>query len=239
MFKRLISFLVTWALVALPLSAKEDKKETDRLDNCGTILKEILDIPDNIPEDLLDKAECVIVFPSVLKAAFIVGGSYGRGAMTCRTGEHFTGPWGAPTMMALEGGSIGFQLGGQATDFVLLVMNPRGAKAILHSKVKLGADASAAAGPKGRDAEAATDVTLRAEVLTYSRARGLFAGISLEGSSLRPDNGANEKVYNKKVEAESIVRKGAVAVPPSAQELIGMLNKKSPKNLSDPASLKE
>jgi len=141
--------------------------------------------------------------------------------------------------MALEGGSVGFQLGGQATDFVLLVMNPRGAKAILHSKVKLGADASAAAGPKGRDAEAATDVTLRAEVLTYSRARGLFAGISLEGSSLRPDNGANEKVYNKKVEAESIVRKGAVAVPPSAQELIGMLNKKSPKNLSDPASLKE
>jgi len=238
-FKRLISFLVTWALVALPLSAKEDKKETDRLDNCGTILKEILDIPDNIPEDLLDKAECVIVFPSVLKAAFIVGGSYGRGAMTCRTGEHFTGPWGAPSMMALEGGSVGFQLGGQATDFVLLVMNPRGAKAILHSKVKLGADASAAAGPKGRDAEAATDVTLRAEVLTYSRARGLFAGISLEGSSLRPDNGANEKVYNKKVEAESIVRKGAVAVPPSAQELIGLLNKKSPKNLSDPASLKE
>jgi len=237
--KRLISLLVTWALVVLPLSAREDKKETERLDNCGTVLKEILNIPDDIPPDLLDKAECVIIFPSVLKAAFIVGGSYGRGAMTCRTGEHFTGPWGAPTMMALEGGSVGFQLGGQATDFVLLVMNPRGAKAILHSKVKLGADASAAAGPNGRDAEAATDVTLRAEVLTYSRARGLFAGISLEGSSLRPDNGANEKVYNKKVEAEDIVRKGAVAVPPPAQELIGVLNKKSPKNLSDPASLRE
>jgi lipid-binding SYLF domain-containing protein len=237
--KRLISFLMTWALVALPLSAKEDKKETDRLDNCGTVLKEILDIPDDIPQDLLDKAECVIVFPSVLKAAFIIGGSYGRGAMTCRTGQHFTGPWGAPTMMALEGGSVGFQLGGQATDFVLLVMNPRGAKAILHSKVKLGADASAAAGPKGRDAEAATDATLRAEVLTYSRARGLFAGISLEGSSLRPDNGGNERLYNKKVEAEDIVRKGAVAVPPSAQEMISILNKKSPKNLSDPASLKE
>jgi len=237
--KRLISFLVTWALVVLPLSAREDKKETERLDNCGTVLKEILNIPDDIPPDLLDKAECVIIFPSVLKAAFVVGGSYGRGAMTCRTGEHFTGPWGAPTMMALEGGSVGFQIGGQATDFVLLVMNPRGAKAILHSKVKLGADASAAAGPKGRDAEAATDVTLRAEVLTYSRARGLFAGISLEGSSLRPDNGANEKVYNKKVEAEDIVRKGAVSVPPSAQELISTLNKKSPKNLSDPASLKE
>jgi lipid-binding SYLF domain-containing protein len=236
---RLISFLMTWALVALPLSAKEDKKETDRLDNCGTVLKEILDIPDDIPPDLLDKAECVIIFPSVLKAAFIVGGSYGRGAMTCRTGEHFTGPWGAPSMMALEGGSVGFQLGGQATDFVLLVMNPRGAKAILHSKVKLGANASAAAGPKGRDAEAATDATLRAEVLTYSRARGLFAGISLEGSTLRPDNDGNGRVYNRKVEAGDIVRKGAVAVPPSAQELISILNKKSPKNLSDPASLKE
>jgi lipid-binding SYLF domain-containing protein len=237
--KRLLSFLMTWALVALPLSAKEDKKETDRLDNCGTVLKEILDIPDDIPPDLLDKAECVIIFPSVLKAAFIVGGSYGRGAMTCRTGEHFTGPWGAPSMMALEGGSVGFQLGGQATDFVLLVMNPRGAKAILHSKVKLGANASAAAGPKGRDAEAATDATLRAEVLTYSRARGLFAGISLEGSTLRPDNDGNARIYSKKVEAEDIVRKGAVAVPPSAQELISILNKKSPKNLSDPASLKE
>jgi len=237
--KRLISFLMTWALVALPLAAKEDKKETDRLDNCGTVLKEILDIPDDIPPDLLDKAECVIIFPSVLKAAFIVGGSYGRGAMTCRTGEHFTGPWGAPSMMALEGGSVGFQLGGQATDFVLLVMNPRGAKAILHSKVKLGANASAAAGPKGRDAEAATDATLRAEVLTYSRARGLFAGISLEGSTLRPDNDGNARIYSKKVEAEDIVRKGAVAVPPSAQELISILNKKSPKNLSDPASLKE
>ena len=239
MIKRLISFLMTWALVALPLSAKEDKKETDRLDNCGTVLKEILDIPDDIPPDLLDKAECVIIFPSVLKAAFIIGGSYGRGAMTCRTGEHFTGPWGSPTMMALEGGSVGFQLGGQATDFVLLVMNPRGAKAILHSKVKLGANASAAAGPKGRDAEAATDATLRAEVLTYSRARGLFAGISLEGSTLRPDNDANERIYNKKVEAEAIVRKGAVAVPPAAQELISVLNRKSPKYLSDPASLKE
>ena len=239
MRNRLISFLMTWAMVALPLSAKEDKKETDRLDNCGTVLKEILDIPDDIPPDLLDKAECVIIFPSVLKAAFIVGGSYGRGAMTCRTGEHFTGPWGAPSMMALEGGSVGFQLGGQATDFVLLVMNPRGAKAILHSKVKLGANASAAAGPKGRDAEAATDATLRAEVLTYSRARGLFAGISLEGSTLRPDNDGNGRVYNRKVEAGDIVRKGAVAVPPSAQELISILNKKSPKNLSDPASLKE
>ncbi len=237
MTKRSLSLLLAFSMTSLPLSA-DDKKEADRLDNSGTVLKEILDIPDDIPQDLLDKAECVIVYPSVLKAAFIVGASYGRGVMTCRTGEHFTGPWGAPTMMALEGGSVGFQLGGQATDFVLLVMNPRGAKAILSSKVKLGANASAAAGPKGRDAEAATDVTMRAEVLTYSRARGLFAGISLEGSTVRPDNNANEKLYGKKVPAEDIVRKGAVAVPPSGQQMIALLNRKSPKNLSDPQSLK-
>jgi lipid-binding SYLF domain-containing protein len=227
------------AIIAPPLMSVEDKKEADRLENCGTILKEIMDIPDDIPQDLIDKAECIIVYPSVLKAAFIVGGSYGRGAMTCRSGEHFTGPWSAPTMMALEGGSIGFQLGGQATDFVLLVMNPRGAHSILSSKVKLGADASAAAGPKGRDAAAETDVTMRAEVLTYSRARGLFAGVSLEGSTVRPDNDANERVYGKKVEAESIVFKGAVAVPPPAQKMIAYLNRKSPKNTSDPNSLKE
>src|SRR5881392_4448014 len=177
------------ALVALPLLAAGDKKETERLENCGEVIKEVMDIPDDIPQDLIDKAECLIVFPSVLKAAFVIGGSYGKGAMTCRTGEHFTGPWSAPAMMRLEGGGIGFQLGGQATDFVILVMNPRGAKAILKSKVKIGADAAAAAGPKGRDAAAASDVTMRAEMLTYSRSRGLFAGVSLEGSSLRQDNG--------------------------------------------------
>src|ERR1700732_2883298 len=226
------------ALVALPLLAAGDKKETDRLENCGMVLKEVMDIPDNIPEDLIDKAECIIVFPSVLKAAFVIGGSYGRGSMTCRTGEHYTGPWSAPSMMALEGGSIGFQIGGQATDFVLLVMNPRGAHSILNSKVKLGADASVAAGPKGRTANASTDATLRAEVLSYSRARGLFAGISLEGSTVRPDHDANERVYGKKLEAESIIFKGAVAVPPPAQTMIAYLNQKSPKNLSEPGSNK-
>ena len=228
MFKPLMSSLLALA-IGVPLSAADNKKEADRLENCGLILKEILDIPDDIPQDLLDKSECVIVYPSVLKAAFVVGGSYGRGAMTCRTGEHFTGPWSAPTMMALEGGSIGFQIGGQATDFVLLVMNDRGAHAILKSKVKLGADASAAAGPIGRNASAETDVTMRAEILTYSRARGLFAGVSLAGSSVRPDHDANARVYGKKVEAESIVFNGAVAVPPSAQKLIALLNQKSPK----------
>jgi lipid-binding SYLF domain-containing protein len=235
-----LALVVAVALMALPLKAddKSDKKENKRLENCGMVIKEIMDIPDDIPQDLIDKAECIIVYPSVVKGAFIVGGSYGRGAMVCRTGEHFTGPWSAPTMMALEGASIGFQLGGQATDFVLLVMNPRGARSILSSKVKLGADASAAAGPKGRNAEASTDVTLRAEVLTYSRARGLFAGISLAGSTVRPDNSANEALYGKTVEAQDVVFKGVVPVPAAAQKMVAYLNKKSPKNLSDPDSLK-
>jgi lipid-binding SYLF domain-containing protein len=235
--KKPFALFIALSVLGLPLHA-QDKKEAERLENCGTVIKEIMDIPDDIPQDLIDKAECVIIYPSVLKAAFVVGGSYGRGAMTCRSGEHFTGPWGAPTMMALEGASIGFQLGGQATDFVLLVMNPRGARAILSSKVKLGADASAAAGPKGRNAEASTDVTMRAEVLTYSRARGLFAGVSLTGSTVRPDNNANEKVYGKEVDAKDIVFKGAVRVPEAAQALIAYLNRKTPKNLSDPDSLK-
>ena len=236
MFKRMMSSLLALAVVGLPLSAKDNQKEADRLENCGMVLKEIMDIPDDIPQDLIDRAECVIVYPSVLKAAFVLGGSYGRGAMSCRTGEHYTGPWSAPTLMALEGGSIGFQIGGQATDFVLLVMNARGAHAILKNKVKLGADASAAAGPKGRNATAETDVTMRAEVLSYSRARGLFAGVSLEGSSVRPDNDANAKVYGKRLEAESIIFKGSVAVPPSAQKMVAYLNQKSPKNISNPAS---
>lgn len=234
--KRLLSVILPMALIVIPMlsnpSLARADKENDRLENSGTVMKEIIDIPDDIPQSLLDKADCVIVFPSVLKAAFIVGGSYGRGAMTCRSGDDFQGPWGAPTMMALEGGSFGFQLGGQATDFVLLVMNQRGASSILSSKVKLGADAAAAAGPKGRDAQADTDVTLRAEVLTYSRSRGLFAGISLEGSTLRPDNDANERVYGKKLEAKEIVLHNVVPVPPPAKLLIDTLTQHSPKNLS-------
>ena len=235
--KKFAALFAALAIASSLLAAPDDKKEADRLENCGMIMKEIMDIPDNIPQDLIDKAECIIIYPSVLKGAVGIGASYGRGAMLCRTGEHFTGPWSAPTMMALEGASIGFQLGGQATDFVLLVMNPRGARSILSSKVKLGADASAAAGPKGRNAEASTDVTLRAEVLAYSRARGLFAGVSLAGSTVRPDNGANEKLYGKKLAAGDIIFKGAVAVPGAAQKMVAYLNQKSPKNLSDPASL--
>jgi len=240
--KKFILAVFAVALAAAPSLGAQDKekntKETDRLENSGSVLSEILNIPDNIPQELLDKAECVAIFPSVLKFAIGLGGSYGRGALICRSGEHFTGPWGAPSMAALEGGSFGLQLGGQATDFVLLIMNPRGARAILESKVKLGAGMSAAAGPKGRDAQANTDATLRAEILTYSRARGLFAGISLEGSTLRPDNDANERIYGRKITAEEIVRKGSVSVPSAARKMIGLLNKQSPKNLSDPNSLK-
>ena len=237
--RKALSILATFALVGLPLTTGlADTNEQERLENCGAVLEEIMNVPDDIPANLIDKAECVVVLPSVVKFAFVFGGSYGRGAMTCRSGDHFTGPWGAPTMMALEGGSFGFQLGGQATDFVILVMNPRGATAILKNKVKLGADASAAAGPKGRYAEASTDVTLRAEMLTYSRSRGLFAGVSLEGSTLRPDNGANEEVYGKKIAATDIVLKGAVPTPASAQKLIATLTKFSPRNDSDPNSLK-
>ena len=230
--RKLLTCLSSILLAVLPFfaevaSASDQTKDDDRLRNCGTVLKEILDVPDDIPQDLLDKADCVVVFPSVLKAAFIVGGSYGRGAMSCRKGQNFKGPWGAPTMMALEGGSFGFQIGGQATDFVLLVMNESGANGILTSKVKLGADASVAAGPVGRDASADTDATLRAEILSYSRARGLFAGISLEGSTIRPDNGDNRRVYGRKIPARSIVLSGAVAVPPAAEQLISTLDAKT------------
>jgi lipid-binding SYLF domain-containing protein len=211
-------------------SAADRTKDDDRLKNCGTVLKEILDVPDDIPQDLLDKADCVVVFPSVLKAAFIVGGSYGRGAMSCRKGQDFKGPWGAPTMMALEGGSFGFQIGGQATDFVLLVMNESGARGILASKVKLGGDVSVAAGPVGRDASADTDATLRSEILSYSRARGLFAGVSLEGSTIRPDNGDNTRVYGRKIPARDIVLSGEVPVPPAAQQLISTLDARTPQH---------
>src|SRR3984893_2036816 len=205
-------------------------KEQKRLETSGVVMVEIMNTPENIPQELLEKAECVIVFPSMLKAAFGVGGSYGRGAMVCRTGTGFGGPWGAPAMYALEGGSFGFQLGGQSTDLVLLVMNDRGAQSILSSKVKLGADASASAGPKGRDASADTDAYLRAEILSYSRSRGLFAGISLEGSTLRPDDEASEQVYGHKVKARDIILGKSMAVPVSGRHLVRVLQKSSPRN---------
>ena len=225
---------IAWTLSAvmaltLPLGAE---REGERLLNSATVLKEIFGMPDSIPEELLAKAECVIVFPSVKKIAVGVGGSYGRGAISCRTGDAYDGPWSAPAMFALEGASIGFQLGGQETDYVLLVMNDRGAQSVLGSRVKVGADASAAAGPKGRTAGAATDIVMRAEILTYSRARGLFAGVSLEGSTIRSDGDANTNVYGKKLSAREIVRGGAVTATPEGQRLLDVLNSRSPKNLS-------
>jgi lipid-binding SYLF domain-containing protein len=229
MKKAAVGLSLAFAL-AFPVFAQD--KETDRVANAGKVMKEILNAPDSIPQSVLDKAECVVILPSVLKFAIGIGGSYGRGVMTCRGGNDFHGPWGAPTMMALEGGSAGLQLGGNATDFVLLLMSPRSAENILKSKVKLGADASAAAGPVGRAASAETDATLRAEILSYSRARGLFAGVSLEGSTLRPDNGANKNLYGKEVSAQDIVFKKAVPVPDSAKELLATLQKASPVNKS-------
>lgn len=218
--------LIAPATFAAPGADKA--KDEDRMANAGTVIDEILNVPDDIPQDLLDKARCVVVMPSVLKAAFVVGGSYGRGVMVCRTGPDYKGPWGAPAMYALEGGSIGFQIGGQATDFVILVMNNRGASSLLHSKVKLGADAAVAAGPKGRNAQADTDAYVRAEMLSYSRSRGVFAGISLEGSTLRPDGDANRHVYGKDATAASIITESKDQAPPEGRKLVERLQKASP-----------
>src|ERR1700691_3731818 len=236
--KNAMGCLLALLVAASALAVDEnDQREEDRVKDAGVVMKEVLNIPDDIPQDLLDKAECVVVLPSVKKGAFGVGASYGRGVMICRSGQHYTEKWGAPALYALEGVSIGFQLGGQATDFVLLVMNPKGARSLLSSKVKLGADASAAAGPKGRTAEGATDVVMSAEILSYSRNKGLFAGVSLEGSTLRSDGSANEKLYGKKLTAKEIIVEHRVAVPASARQLVSLLNAKSPKNKSDPKSL--
>jgi SH3 domain-containing YSC84-like protein 1 len=235
--KKFTVCFVVFLMSATATFAADDEHEQDRVGETGTVLKEILNIPDDIPRDLLDKAECVIILPSVKKGAFGIGGSYGRGVMVCRSGAHYKGRWGAPALYALEGISIGFQLGGQATDFVLLVMNQKGAQSLLSSKVKLGADASAAAGPKGRTAEGATDVVMNAEILSYSRNKGLFAGVSLEGSTLRSDGSANEKLYGRKLGAKEIIREGKVGVPACARELDSLLNTKSPINRSDPKSL--
>ena len=234
MIRKLMLLLCFGLVVTAVLYAAN--KEQERLENSGVVMQEIMSVPDNIPQEVIEKAECVIVFPSVLKAAFVVGASYGRGAMVCRTGKNFRGPWGAPAMYAVEGGSIGFQIGGEATDLILLVMNNRGMESILSSKVKLGADASVAAGPKGRDASADTDAWMRAEILSYSRSRGLFAGISLEGSSIRPDDDASEQVYGHAIKAKDIVRGEHTGVPATGRQLVNALRKSAPQNESERAS---
>jgi lipid-binding SYLF domain-containing protein len=228
--KRYFVIAMCLAVAASPIYAAT--KEQKRLENCGVVMQEVLNIPDNLPQQVLAKAECVIVFPSVLRLAFGMGKEYGRGAMVCRTGKEFNGPWGAPAMYALEGDSIGMQLGGEATDLILLVMNQRGAASILSSKVTLGGDASAAAGPKGRDASANTDLWMRAEILSYSRSRGLFAGISLEGSTLRPDNKANARIYGRKITARAILLGNKVAIPATARHLVRVLQTNARRNES-------
>jgi len=228
--RKLLAVVIVCGL-AIPLFAQ--KKEQERVEEAGTVLKEILNIPDGIPKSIMAKAECVVVFPSVKKFAIGVGGSYGRGVISCRRGAAHSGPWSAPAMMALEGANIGLQLGGQATDFVLLIMNDKGADSVLTSKVKLGADAAAAAGPKGRNAAASTDIVMKAEILSYSRSKGLFAGISLEGSTLRSDGGANKNLYGRDLNAKEIVKEGKVGAPGSAHTLMAALQGASPRDTSD------
>jgi len=229
---RYLGPVVCLVFASTALSGAANNKEQGRLENCGTVMEEILAVPDNIPQELLEKAECVIVIPSMTKAAIGIGDSYGRGAMVCRTGKTFNGKWGSPAMYTLEGGSVGLQLGGESTDVVFLVMNNRGVDALLTSKVKLGGDASAAAGPKGREIGASTDASMRAEILSYSRSRGLFAGVSLEGTSLRPDDEASAQVYGRKLTARSIVTGTRMVTPASGRALVAVLQKNAPHNES-------
>jgi len=226
--KKLLLLLV---LVAFASPVFAQKKEAERLGNAATVLTEIQAMPEGIPKKWLDKSACVVVFPSVKKFALGVGGSYGRGVITCRGGAKFNGPWSAPAMFALEGASIGLQLGGSGTDFVLLVMNDKGADSVLTSKVKLGAEAQAAAGPKGRDTSAETDAVLKADILSYSRSKGLFAGVSLEGSTLRSDGDANKALYGKELSAKEIVLENKAVPPAEAQSLLMVLTRESMKRV--------
>ncbi len=228
--RKLLAALLATLTAALPAMSQE--RERHRLEECGTVLEEIFAIPDNIPQELIDMAECVIVLPRVKKAAFGFGGSFGRGAIACRTSKEFGGPWSAPAMFALEGANFGFQMGGEETDYVLLVMNKKGADSILGSRVKLGVDASAVAGPKGRTAAAQTDLVMKAEILSYSRSRGVFAGVAIEGGTLRSDGGANQNLYGRDLSARQIVREGAVQTPEAGRKFIDILNHKSPRNMS-------
>lgn len=230
------SMAVAVVCLLMPMSVIADddtaKAEQDRVKAAGDALDELVTKENGIPTGLLNKSECVIILPSVKKVGFIIAGQYGRGLMSCRTGEKFDGPWSAPIMMQSSGGSVGFQAGGQATDFVILVLNDKGARALMKGKAKLGADASIAAGPVGKDAEASTNAAMSAEMLSYSEANGLFAGVSLSGTTLGPDNPANEKLYGKKVTAEQIYA-GDVAAPEQAKTMLATLTDKSPKNLSE------
>jgi len=215
----------------LTFAEQKGEHEQQRVTESGQALDELINSKSGIPTDLLNKTECVIILPSVKKGGFIVAGQYGKGLMTCRTGEKFTGPWSAPIMMQSSGGSIGFQAGGEAIDYVILVLNDKGARTVMNGKAKLGGDASIAAGPVGREAEASTTGNMSTEMLSYSRTNGVFGGVSLSGTSLGPDSGANENLYGKKVTGEQIWA-GQVQAPAAAKNMLALLESKSPKNLS-------
>jgi lipid-binding SYLF domain-containing protein len=233
---RRLSLALCVALTAGAVGAqnreKGQNKEQDRLAECGVVMNEVLNVPDNVPQEILDNAECVVVVPLMTKVALAFGGGYGRGAMVCRSGKAFDGTWGAPAMYAIEGGGSGLQLGAESIDIVLMVMNPGGVEALLNSKVKLGGEASAAAGPTGRHVQASTDASMRAEILSYSRSRGLFAGISLEGASLRADDDATEQIYGRRISARDVLTGTTVSVPPSGRALVDVLQKRAPYNQS-------
>jgi lipid-binding SYLF domain-containing protein len=241
--RKTIALLMTLAMVALPVLGADEEREDKRLEHCAKVFDEIMGVPETAPRFVMDRADCVIIMPAVIKgngwlftAGF--GGSFGRGAMSCRTGEHFDGPWGAPTMVALEGMNWSPLMagGGEAMDILIFVMNPGGANSVLTSKAKIGGDASATAGTVGRDVAAESDVILHSTLLTFARAKGLFAGIALTGSTLRADGPANTKIYGKKVNAKDVVLHGAEPVPDAAKGLVETLNKWSPQNLSDAKS---
>lgn len=227
-FGRLISVLAVIACGTIFAAAANNGKEVERLKNAAVVLNQVMRTPDKgIPRDLLNKAVCVGVIPAEKKFALGIGGSYGRGALVCRRGG--TGPWGGPSMFMASGGNIGFQIGGQSTDFVLLVMNAHGAQKLIQSKSKLGADASVAGGPVGRTAEGATDLQMHAEILTYSRSRGLFAGVSLEGQVVTQDGDANQRLYGRKIDAKEILFQNRVGVPGAARDLDAALTHYSPR----------
>lgn len=223
MKKKMMVFALCLA-VASPMFAQ--KKEAERLDNSATVLRELLVGSSGLPTSILDQADCVVIFPSVKKVAVGIGGSYGRGVLVCRKGADMNGDWGAPAMYKLDQGSIGVQLGSTATDFVLVVMNKKGAEQILNGKTKLGANAAAAAGPTGAQATGYNAASMHVDVLTYSRSKGLFAGVSLEGATMDSDDDANKALYGKSIGAHDIVE-GGQSAPPAAKMLIDELDKAS------------
>ncbi|HVQ28600.1 MAG TPA: lipid-binding SYLF domain-containing protein [Vicinamibacteria bacterium] len=221
-----VSLLVLLTGLAAAASATEDKSPR-RLAACTEVLQEVLGIPENVPRDLLDRAYCVGIVPSVKKFALGVGGRYGKGAVVCRRDEG-RGPWGPPLMITMGGGSVGLQIGGQANDFVFLVMNSRGVRSLLESQFTLGADVAVAAGPKGRTSEAATDIQMQAEILSYSRTHGLFAGLSIEGAVLKQDEDANERLYSEAVSPKRLLMDASRSVPKPARPLVDYLGEVSP-----------